>query len=186
MTSRDEQSERDDFATRRRNAVACRRLLESLLREHPEHAPTDLGPRMRCADGHVADKRTRGRRTGGQFATALVLPNHLSGGEKATTRGTVHQIIRVVSAHFGVKHHEMVSRARNAQVAYARQIAIYMAREITGNSLGAIALHFGRRDHTTIMYAIRKIAFLRQEDFELGTTIDRLMQRVEIDHQIAA
>jgi hypothetical protein len=186
MTGNEEQFEPDDFIPRKRNAIACRRLLESLLREHPEYAPSDLGLRMTWAKGRVANKRIGSRRIGGLTATALVPPNHLGGTGKEMTWGIVHRIIGVVSAHFGVDPNEMVSRARNARVAYARQIALYMAREITGNSMGAIALHFSRRDHTTIMYAIRKIELLCQEDFELRTTIDRLTQLVGSKGQIAA
>ena len=60
-----------------------------------------------------------------------------------------------------------------------RQIAMYLCRELTNNSLPQIGNSFGGRDHTTVIHAYEKISKERQEDAKLDRTIEQLMQRIE-------
>ena len=69
---------------------------------------------------------------------------------------TVQRVQEVICDAFEVSRDDLLSAARKAQVAWARQVAMYLARRHTGASLPAIGEQFGGRNHTTVMYACRK------------------------------
>jgi chromosomal replication initiator protein len=70
---------------------------------------------------------------------------------------SIDTIKRMCAATFGVTLNDLVSHRRNAAMVRARYVAIYLARQLTPYSLPQIAFHFGKRDHTTIMYAISRV-----------------------------
>jgi chromosomal replication initiator protein len=69
---------------------------------------------------------------------------------------TLAEIQSAACQHFGLSPEELLSSARTARVAWPRQVAMYLARELTDESLPAIGRHFGRRDHTTVIHAVRR------------------------------
>ncbi len=69
---------------------------------------------------------------------------------------TLAEIQAAACRHFDLSPEELLSHSRAARVAWPRQVAMYLARELTDESLPAIGRHFGRRDHTTVMYAVRR------------------------------
>jgi chromosomal replication initiator protein len=69
---------------------------------------------------------------------------------------TLAEIQAAACQHFGISPAELLSPSRTARVTWPRQVAMYLARELTNESLPAIARHFGRRDHTTVMHAVRR------------------------------
>jgi chromosomal replication initiator protein len=71
---------------------------------------------------------------------------------------TLDQILQAVARHYKVAETDLVGRSRRKEVALARQMAMYLAREETSASLSKIGLALGGRDHTTIMHGIDKIA----------------------------
>ncbi len=71
-------------------------------------------------------------------------------------RRTLDDIQTAACRHFGLSHEELLSSSRVARVAWPRQVAMYLARELTDESLPAIGRHFGRRDHTTVIHAVRR------------------------------
>jgi chromosomal replication initiator protein len=74
----------------------------------------------------------------------------------AERKPTISEIQAVVGQHFGLTRDELLSAARTAHVAWPRQIAMYLARELSGESLPAIGREFGGRDHTTVLHAWRR------------------------------
>src|SRR5690606_5499338 len=70
---------------------------------------------------------------------------------------TVDHIIDVVSRYFDLRPEEFRSQKRSRNIAYPRQIAMYLCRELIGLSLPKIGSEFGGRDHTTVIHAIEKI-----------------------------
>ncbi|MCD4690650.1 chromosomal replication initiator protein DnaA [bacterium] len=70
---------------------------------------------------------------------------------------SVARIQQVVAETYGVPVEKMKARGRASQIAHARQVAMYLARELTHMSLAQIGEHFGGRDHTTVLHAHRKI-----------------------------
>ncbi len=88
-------------------------------------------------------------------------------------------IIKTVSDHFGVKPSELRSDRKHKQVAGPRQIAMYIMREMTRCSFPDIGRRFGGRDHTTVMYAVKKIEKKLADDVSLRNTVDALRKKIE-------
>lgn len=94
-------------------------------------------------------------------------------------RITIDEIQRKVSEHFRIRHAEMVSARRAREVARPRQIAMYLAKQLTPRSLPEIGRRFGGRDHTTVIHAVRQIERLRAADSELDNDVRTLMRVLE-------
>ncbi len=77
---------------------------------------------------------------------------------------SMDDIIEVVTGHFGVRLSDLQSKKRTNQIAYPRQVAMYLARKITRHSLEEIGGFFGGRDHSTVLHAVRKVDRLTGED----------------------
>lgn len=92
---------------------------------------------------------------------------------------TVERIQEVVSTHFNVSLLLLTSSKRTKHVAMARQVAMYLTRELTKNSLPDIGRHFGGRDHTTVLHGCDKIRELREHDAKFRAEIDVLMNRLQ-------
>lgn len=69
----------------------------------------------------------------------------------------IARIQAVVALSYEISPAHMKSLSRCRSVAWPRQVAMYLARELTGHSLAVIGYHFGARDHTTAIYAIRAV-----------------------------
>ncbi|MCQ2565458.1 MAG: chromosomal replication initiator protein DnaA [Clostridia bacterium] len=87
---------------------------------------------------------------------------------------TPDNIKKAVSEYFGIKISELESSSRSRNIAYPRQIAIYLIRENTNNSLPQIGKYFGGRDHTTILHSYEKIKSELTTSKDLKNTIDNI------------
>ncbi len=94
-------------------------------------------------------------------------------------RITIDEIQKRVSEHFRIRHAEMVSARRAREVARPRQIAMYLAKQLTPRSLPEIGRRFGGRDHTTVIHAVRQIEKLRGEDSEIDNDVRTLIRVLE-------
>jgi chromosomal replication initiator protein len=91
-------------------------------------------------------------------------------------RVTIDEIQRRVAEHFNIKMAEMTSSRRARVVARPRQVAMYLAKQLTQRSLPEIGRKFGGRDHTTVMHAVRKIEELKVSDRALAEDVDVLQR----------
>jgi chromosomal replication initiator protein len=89
---------------------------------------------------------------------------------------SVDDIQKVVANYFKLKVSDMYSKRRPANIAHARQVAMYLVKEQTQKSLPEIGEAFGGRDHTTVLHAVRKITEQRQHDEILNHAIHVLEQ----------
>ena len=89
-------------------------------------------------------------------------------------RPSVERIIRRVCRHYGLEPKQLHAKQRRHAALLPRQIGMYLARALTGLSLGEIGGHFGRRDHTTVLHACRKITAALAEDPYLCGTVRQL------------
>ncbi len=94
-------------------------------------------------------------------------------------RITIDEIQKRVSDHFRIRQAEMVSARRAREVARPRQIAMYLAKQLTPRSLPEIGRRFGGRDHTTVIHAVRQIEKLRGLDHDLDNDVRTLMRALE-------
>ena len=89
------------------------------------------------------------------------------------------QVQEAVAARLGLSVEQILSPTRSAPVARARQLAMYLTRELTDLSLPAIAQAFNRRDHTTVMHAIRKVEKGALEDASLSRAVEELTSELQ-------
>ncbi len=92
---------------------------------------------------------------------------------------TIAHIQNKVSDYFNISTSDICSKMRTKEVVYARQIAMYITREITNNSLPKIGEQFGNRDHTTVLHAWDKIKQLIKTDTETKTIITVLVDTIK-------
>lgn len=95
---------------------------------------------------------------------------------------TIEDIQRSVCRYFDIPDDLLRGKSRKKEIAFARQLAMYLSKELTNSSLKSIGLHFGGRDHTTVIHAIRTIKEKLRNKNENGTlyeTIDNLKKNIE-------
>ncbi len=92
---------------------------------------------------------------------------------------SVENIQKTVADFYKIKIADMYSKKRPASIAKPRQIAMYLAKEMTQKSLPEIGELFGGRDHTTVLHAVRKIGGDRQKDSELNQQLHVLEQTLK-------
>jgi chromosomal replication initiator protein len=91
---------------------------------------------------------------------------------------TIEQIQEAAAALFDVSQAQLLARDRTPHVAFARQVAMYVARELTDETLPAIGRGFGGRNHTTVLHAHRRIATEMGRDQHTLEAVDALRARV--------
>jgi chromosomal replication initiator protein len=89
---------------------------------------------------------------------------------------TIETIQRTVAEHFGMKVPELKQKNNSRQIVVPRQIAMYLAKQMTEASLPEIGRQFGGKHHTTVMHSIAKIDEQRRNDKDLNRTINKLME----------
>jgi chromosomal replication initiator protein len=94
---------------------------------------------------------------------------------------TIATIQKKVGDYFNVSSTELASKSRTKEIANARQICMYLARELTNMSLPRIGESFGNRDHTTVMHACDKIKSMIKTDSELKNVINILITNIKQD-----
>ena len=87
-------------------------------------------------------------------------------------------IIDVVSEHFGVNPDDITSEKRNSKFVLPRQIAMYLCRDIIGMSLADIAKLLEKKDHTTIMYGIKKVTAKIETDEDVKNKVDIIKKKI--------
>ncbi|WP_431285963.1 chromosomal replication initiator protein DnaA [Humitalea sp. 24SJ18S-53] len=95
-------------------------------------------------------------------------------------RVTIHEIQKKVSDHYSIKMTDMASPRRARNIARPRQVAMYLAKQLTSRSLPEIGRHFGNRDHTTVMHAVSRITELMQADSSFAEDVDLLKKMLEV------
>ena len=91
---------------------------------------------------------------------------------------TVERIQQVVAEHFGLTREQLLSTSRTARIAWPRQVAMYLAREHTPETLPAIGRRFGGRDHTTVLHACRRAAERLGADPDAYAAVRDITQRL--------
>lgn len=88
---------------------------------------------------------------------------------------SIDRIIEKVSDYYNVPVNNIREKNRMKEVAYCRQIAMYISKKITTKSLKTIGLNFGGRDHSTVIHAIKTVENLKNSDFTLSKDIDNII-----------
>lgn len=94
----------------------------------------------------------------------------------------IEAIQQAVADHFGIAPELLIGKTRKQEIALARQVAMYLAKRLTQNPLKVIGLHFGNRDHTTVIHAVQTIEKRCLEDPNLSHLVDVLSASIQ-QHQ---
>ncbi|WP_095587870.1 chromosomal replication initiator protein DnaA [Actibacterium ureilyticum] len=92
---------------------------------------------------------------------------------------TVEEIQRKVSEHYNMRLSDMIGPRRHRTIARPRQMAMYLAKQLTSRSLPEIGRRFGGRDHTTVMHAVKRIDELRAVDNQIAEDLELLRRMLE-------
>ncbi|WP_397402468.1 chromosomal replication initiator protein DnaA [Phenylobacterium sp.] len=120
-------------------------------------------------------------RVGGDIArltldeSQAILRPHLSVSERKVTVDTIQ---KVVAEHYALKQADLLSERRARAIARPRQVAMWLAKQITTRSLPDIGRRFGGRDHTTVLHAVRRIESLKADDPVLARDVDMLLRKL--------
>ena len=93
---------------------------------------------------------------------------------------TIEDVVRRVSDISKVSEREIVGKSRKMEIAEARQLSMYLCRDIIGTSLSNIGVYFGGRDHTTVIHAVKTIDKKRIKDERIEKTINSLKQELSL------
>jgi DnaA-like protein len=161
-----ERTDRDGLESfhHQRNAACSRNLLEALKAAHPDEAPPvvveEIPPVLPPIPNTVIARAT-------DFAFPRIILNRVEAIQRATLTEFPNLSIQ-----------ELRSQRRTAVVVKARQIAMYLSKKLTGQSLPEIGRRFGDRDHTTVLHAVRKIEELMTKDAALSVQIERIKELI--------
>ncbi len=94
---------------------------------------------------------------------------------------TVEAIQRIVGEHFAIDVSQLKAKTRKRQIVQARQIAMYFSKEMTRHSLKSIGLHFGGRDHSTVIHAITTVNDLMTTDKSFKQSVNEIRKRISME-----
>ena len=106
-----------------------------------------------------------------------LLEDHFSGG--AMKKLNIADIQKQVELYYDVPHSELIGQKRSRKIVYARQIAIYLSRQMLDLPYNYIAKSFGGRDHTTIMYSVTNVEEKLKENRELREEIENIKRKIK-------
>jgi len=93
-------------------------------------------------------------------------------------RITIESIIKAVADKFSLLPSQLKQKSNERKIAYPRQIAMYLTKELTSSSLPEIGRAFGGKHHTTVLHSVQKIDQLRQRDADLNSLIHSLVDSI--------
>ena len=92
---------------------------------------------------------------------------------------TIDEIMRKICDYYNVRMSDLLSPRRSRSIARPRQMAMYLAKNLTSRSYPEIGRRFGNRDHTTVMHAVRKIEDLKSQDSQFSEDVELLRRMLE-------
>ncbi len=167
--------------TETRMAILGRKALQFGIELPPdvvEFVATNFRNNIRELEGAVQSIKARADIEGGAVDLALAERALAGRIRRPERRVDLDTIIAAVSDLYQIDAAVLKSRARTRNVSQPRQVAMYLARELTSLSLSEIGAGFGGRDHTTVMFALRVTEDRLKQDTSLAGTIARLKDRL--------
>jgi chromosomal replication initiator protein len=103
-------------------------------------------------------------------------------GKAAFANVTINHVLKSVSREMKVSERQISGKGRTMEVALARQVSMYLSRELTGSSLINIGRHIGRRDHSTVIHACKTVENKMAEDKEFRSRVENLKSEISGAH----
>lgn len=98
-----------------------------------------------------------------------------------TASASLADIEAAACDHFGITPEELLSNSRASRIAWPRQVAMYLARELTEESFPSIGRHFGGRDHTTVLHACRRTRERLAADAQLRRSVEKIAATLDVE-----
>jgi chromosomal replication initiator protein len=150
----------------------------SALQTIAEHVDTNVRALEGALIRVVAFSSLTGRPLTVELAREVL--NSLYPRNAPTSRArTVDEIQAAACEHFGLSQAELLSSSRTSRIAWPRQVAMYLARELTAESLPAIGRQFGGRDHTTVLHAWRRTGTRIASDDSSREAVEKLCRTLD-------
>ncbi len=147
-----------------------------------EYIASNIGPDVRHLEGAITRLIAYSTIMGGEkidldlAIEALKDFNNKGVGEK----NDIHRIQKIVAEYFQISVEDIRSKKRSANIAFPRQIAIYLCRSMTSESFPKIGIEFGGKDHSTVMYSVEKIEKEIRENKDLANIIEKLKKDIGV------
>ena len=147
----------------------------SLPDDVAEYIARSIKSNIRELEGALIRLMAYASLTGAEINVATaqqVLRNIIETQEKKVS---IEQIQKRVGEHFGLRAQDLKVRSNSKVIAFPRQVAMFLVKQLTTASLPEIGKQFGGKHHTTVLHSINKIELMRQSDKELSKTLNRLL-----------
>lgn len=95
---------------------------------------------------------------------------------------SIENITKAVCSALSVDENKLRDKTRKKEIVLARQLAMYFSKEFTKSSLKTIGLHFGGRDHSTVIHACNSIELLKEQDNNIKQLVDNLRSQIELNY----
>jgi chromosomal replication initiator protein len=95
---------------------------------------------------------------------------------------TIDDISKAVCHYLNIPENKIREKTRKKEIVLARQLAMYFSKELTKSSLKTIGLHFGGRDHSTVIHACNSIEQMRLNDLSMKELIDSIRNKIELNY----
>ena len=95
---------------------------------------------------------------------------------------TIDDISKAVCHYLNIAENKIREKTRKKEIVLARQLAMYFSKELTKSSLKTIGLHFGGRDHSTVIHACNSIQQMRNNDLSMKELIDSIRNKIELNY----
>ncbi len=113
------------------------------------------------------------------FEVAEKVINRVIGQVKKSKIVSIENIIYTVANYYNLSENQILSRKRTKDIAFARQVAMYLAKELTNFTLESIGLNFGGKDHATVLYSHKTISNQIKKDNSLYTEIYEIKEKIK-------
>ena len=94
---------------------------------------------------------------------------------------SIEEIQRIVCDYYNIPEDLIRAKNRKKEIAFARQISMYLSKNMTNSSYKTIGLHFGGRDHSTVVHAIQTITKSRKKDKKIQKDLKALERKIDIE-----
>src|SRR5215831_9872578 len=156
-------------------AKKCEDLKVNLSPAVADFVAANIRASVRDLEGALTRLIAYSSLTGTEMSLAMaqqVLKNLVDRDEH---RVSIENVLRAVCREFGLGIAQLKSKNNSRAIAFPRQVAMYVAKQLTSASLPQIGREFGGKHHTTVLHSINKIGELRQTDRDLNRRINKLM-----------
>jgi chromosomal replication initiator protein len=147
---------------------------EGALHAIAEHVQSNVRALEGALIRVVAFSSLTGRPLDSDLAAEVLASLYPQARRPGRGRRTIAEVQSATCEHFGLSSEELLSSARTPRIAWPRQVAMYLSRELTGASLPAIGREFGGRDHTTVLHACRRTSARMDSDQAAREAVENL------------